>query len=1015
MEMEGRIGKYEIQAELGRGGFGRVYRAYDPSMGRPVAIKVVTSDGEPDLLTRFRAEAGVHGKLHHKNIVTIYEFGEQNGAPYIVMELLEGENLQSVLQTRRNLSLLEKMRIMCQTAEGLYYAHQSGVVHRDVKPANIMLLPSGLIKIMDFGIARLVDGATSRRTSNGDLIGTTLYMSPEQFRGSDADIQSDIFAYGVIYYELLSGVHPFQAAEVSAIIYRIMSVDPLPLREVAPECPEALEVLVHRALAKDRTRRYPGLDDALLDAEPIILELRRDEASSLMKQVATMVADGDFDRAHSKLKLALELDPSNKEARSVRETLQEERNKRLLQQAIEELERDGSSKMSNRRFSDALQAFEAALRMKPLDGRLKGLVDEARARMLGSREAGRLLSEAKREAQGERFEEAKGLALKASESDPGNPEAPALLVHLNDAIARIESARHLKAALDAAERLLNDRLYDQAIEALAGLETDFPGLQQIGELQNRIRTRQIEEHRRERLNRLESGLAAIRELQRSEQLAEALEIVESLLADFRGVAAVENLKASIAEEISARQRLQEMSALIQEARDFLWSRRVTEAIALLDSGRKQFPSDAGIERLLEAATAIDHEEDRQRGVLAILESARALRTQGRLDDALELVKSGIRLHGQDVVLSDLTRVIGLDIEDRRSRERLDHYRRNAEEFLGSGSPAEALALLREARSQFPSEPSLELLLGKAEERYARQSEHEIVTSVVKASSERQRAGDLAGAIEEIGRGLRRLPAARDLLQAAASLRERIQSSEREKQVDRFVTEIKETIEAADWARARSAIASGKRDFPDQVIFDDLAAQVQSKQHEAETEKALAGVREHLKTGNLERAAVGLADLEPLYGSDGLWKAEKRNLERHQIYVAELRKAEGFRNGGKYEDAEFILRHLVESDAPDGRAAALLKATALDRASAHRAIGASRIVWPKDELSADRKLPVFTRVNRNESNPRIPAPRVSTPRPPSETPNSRIRGTCPACRVILPEGALFCDHCGKPVN
>ena len=1013
--MEGRIGKYEIQTELGRGGFGRVYRAYDPSMGRPVAIKVVTSDGDPQLLARFRAEAGVHGKLQHKNIVTIYDYGEQNDAPYIVMELLEGENLQSLLQAKRNLSLLEKLRIMCQVAEGLHYAHQSGVVHRDVKPANIMLLPSGLIKIMDFGIARLMGVDSSRFTrKSGDLIGTPLYMSPEQFHGGDADIQSDVFAYGVIYYELLSGVHPFQAADVSAIIYRIMSVDPLPLGEVAPECPSALEALVQRALAKDRRQRYNSLDDAIFDAEPIMLELRREEAASLMKEVAAMVADGDFDRAPPKLKQVLELDPSNAEARRVRETLQEVRNKRLQQQAMEELEREGSSKMANRQFPDALQAFEAALRMKPEDERVQSLVNAARLRMLGNREASRLLSEAKREAQGEHFAEAKDLAMKALESDEGNPEAPALILHLDDAIARIESAKRLKASLENAERLLTDGRYDQAIEALAGLETEYPGLQQIGELQNRVRTRQIEEHRRERLNRLESGLAAIRELQRSEQLPGAIELADSLLADFRGVAAVENLRASMVEEVSARQRLEEMSALLREARELLWSRRVTEAITLLENARKKIPSDAGIERLLEAAKAIDYEEERQKSVVAILESARAMRTDDRLDDAIELVKSGIRLHGQDVILSDLTRVIGLEIEDRRSSERLKHYRQKAEELLRSGSPADALALLREARSQYPSEPSLELLLGTAEERYARESEHEIVTSVLNVSTERQRSGDLVGAMEEIGRGLRRLPAARELLQAAASLRDRIQSAEREKQVDRFVSEIRDSIEAADWARAKSAIMAGKRDFPDQIVFDDLAAHAQSKQREVETDKALTGVREHLKMGNLEGAAVGLAELQPAYGSHDLWKREKENLERRQIYVAELRKAEDLRKAGKYEDAELILRRLVEGDPPDGKAASLLKVNALDRASV-RIATKSKVIWPEKDGSTDRNLPALTRMNKNESDPGKVTPRSSVPRPSLDTPQSRIRGTCPACRALLPEGARFCDRCGKPVN
>jgi hypothetical protein len=622
------------------------------------------------------------------------------------------------------------------------------------------------------------------------------------------------------------------------------------------------------------------------------------------------------------------------------------------------------------------------------------------------------LSEAKREAQSERLEEAKALALKALESDADNPEAPALVLHLEDSIARIESAKRLSAVLEEAERLLAEKSYDQAIEKLAALETEYPGSQQIGELQNRIRARQTEQQRQERLDRLESELKEIRALHRKGQLGEALNLIALMHEDFRGVAALGNLKASIEEEVSASQRLAEISKLIQESRDLLWEKRLPECIALLESGRKKFSADAGIEHLLDAAKALEHEAERQTSVLAILESARDLRAQGSFDDAIELLKSGIRLHGQDVALSDLSRVIGLETEDRRSIERLDNYCRKAEELLRSGSPSEALALLREARSQYPSEPSLELLLGTAEEKYARQSEHEIVTSVLHASSERQKTGDLAGAMEEIGRGLRRLPAAKDLLQAAASLRDRIQSAERDKQVERFVGEIGNAIEAGDWARARLAIVSGKREFPDQVVFDDLSAQVQSKQHEAETEKAVAGVREYLKTGNLQSAAVALADLQPVYGFDEIWKAEKRNLERRQTYASELRKAEELRKTGKYDDAELILKRLVENDPPDGQALALLKANSLERISSRKA---SRIVWPKNDNWTDGKSPVVTKSKDSESEPGTVTPQVSTPRPESETPKTRIRGMCSVCRVILPQGARFCDRCGRPVG
>src|SRR5579864_1516475 len=285
--MASRIGKYEVLGELGRGAFGRVFHAYDPTMqpGRHVAIKVLAAENNADVLGRFRSEAGTTGSLRHKNIVTVYDYGEHEGLPYLVMEFLEGRNLQEVIKQevsgeRAPLSVLDKVRIMFEVAEGLHYAHQSGVIHRDIKPANIMLLPNGTVKIMDFGIARFTGRDTTRRTRQGDMVGTILYMSPEQVLGRDADQQSDIFAYGVVYYELLSGIHPFQANDAGSVVYRITSVEPTPLGESVPACPPALETIVRRSMAKVREIRFENLEDVLLDTQPLLLGLRQERSAA---------------------------------------------------------------------------------------------------------------------------------------------------------------------------------------------------------------------------------------------------------------------------------------------------------------------------------------------------------------------------------------------------------------------------------------------------------------------------------------------------------------------------------------------------------------------------------------------------------------------------------------------------------------------------------------------------------------------------------------------------------------
>src|ERR1700684_153322 len=262
------IGKYKVKEEIGSGGFGRVYSAHDPGFNRTVAIKVMSAPGDPDLVQRFRTEATTVAKLHHKNIVTVHDSGVQDGAPYLVMEYLKGTNLQDLIR-ENSLTLLEKIEIMSEVANGLQCAHERGITHRDVKPANIMRLAHRSVKIMDFGIARIATDSTHHLTQAGFIIGTLAYMSPEQSAGAPADPQCDIFAYGVTFYELLTGQNPFASPHTGETISRIMSSEPPPVSSYVPGCPEGIDRIVKATLEKNREARYSSLSDVVLDARPI--------------------------------------------------------------------------------------------------------------------------------------------------------------------------------------------------------------------------------------------------------------------------------------------------------------------------------------------------------------------------------------------------------------------------------------------------------------------------------------------------------------------------------------------------------------------------------------------------------------------------------------------------------------------------------------------------------------------------------------------------------------------------
>lgn len=257
------FGKYQVAELIGEGGFGRVFKGMDPDLKRPVAIKTC-SLAEPEMRDRFFKEAEIAAKLHHPNITTVYDFGREGDEPYLVQEYLTGEDLDNLMEQEGAIPLPTKIDYLIQVGEGLGHAHKHGVIHRDVKPANIRILDDGQVRIMDFGIARLVE-ETQRFTQAGMTIGTAGYLSPEQLQGLEVDHRADIFSFGVLAYELVLNQAPFEGESISALFYSIAHDDPAPIREVWPDCPSALALCISRCLEKDPDARYRDFGEVTRD------------------------------------------------------------------------------------------------------------------------------------------------------------------------------------------------------------------------------------------------------------------------------------------------------------------------------------------------------------------------------------------------------------------------------------------------------------------------------------------------------------------------------------------------------------------------------------------------------------------------------------------------------------------------------------------------------------------------------------------------------------------------------
>jgi serine/threonine protein kinase len=264
-----KAGRYEIVGELGRGAMGVVYRAIDPVIGRPVAVKTIrlteeaTGLSRQELLSRFQTEARAAGSLTHPNIVVVYDAGEEDGLFYITMELVEGKSLQAMIDGGQPFSLSRTLRVMEQTCSALQFAHEHNIVHRDIKPANLMLTPDDTVKITDFGTAKILQFGAAQQTSH--VMGTPSYMSPEQVKGRGVDGRSDIFSLGVMLYEMVTAEKPFPGQNITTVIYKIVHENPVPPRQVDPAIHPGISSIIMKALEKEPEQRYQSCKEFLDD------------------------------------------------------------------------------------------------------------------------------------------------------------------------------------------------------------------------------------------------------------------------------------------------------------------------------------------------------------------------------------------------------------------------------------------------------------------------------------------------------------------------------------------------------------------------------------------------------------------------------------------------------------------------------------------------------------------------------------------------------------------------------
>jgi hypothetical protein len=480
-----KIGKYDVTEVIGRGGMGVVYKATDPQIGRFVAIKMITGGfaGDPDLLKRFYREAQSTGSLQSPNIVTVYDLGDQDGNPYLVMEYLEGVSLESIISSRRPLSLSTKLGIMVDVCHGLSYAHQRGVIHRDIKPANVMVSNDGTAKIVDFGIAHIGDKGMTR---TGQIVGSLSFMSPEQIQSKPIDARSDIFSTGVVLYQLITNNLPFEGENTGATLMKIISEPPPPLKNFVSVYPPQLESVILRALAKDREERYPSVDDFAIDLSALREQVKQEEVTQHLHDAHALVAQGELLKARDQLVQVLKIDRQNTTATNLlRELQQRLRGAELLGQ-VQKLRLQAEELFAQEQFESALADLDLALKLDKNNAECQQLREKVAAAHDRAQKLQQALKAAEAAHSQGKLEVAKQAVEAALSVAPNDTHAKALY----RAIARDWDERLRQAQVDNllrdAQKQMHSGKFAEAIEILKQAQGLDPGAPQIRALMDAV-------------------------------------------------------------------------------------------------------------------------------------------------------------------------------------------------------------------------------------------------------------------------------------------------------------------------------------------------------------------------------------------------------------------------------------------------------------------------------------------------------------------------------------------------
>ncbi|HKV24474.1 MAG TPA: protein kinase [Candidatus Acidoferrum sp.] len=735
-----QLGKYEIIAEIGRGAMGAVYKARDPLIDRLVALKTITGgpSAQKNLLDRFYQEARSAGALQHPNIVTIYELGHEKNTPFIAMEFLEGESLDRIIEQKPVLPLSVKLGYIVRVCEALSFAHAHNVIHRDVKPGNVMVTKDGVVKVVDFGIARLTDMSM---TQPNMMIGSRAYMSPQLYKGERADARSDIWAVGVTLYELLAYRRPFIGDSEAELMFHIIYEKPDDLMSLSPECTEGLVPIVEKMLEKKSEDRYQSLEDVLHDLEPIWKAAQQATVSGLLADCKELVQANDLQRAQALLRKALHIDVGNSQAKSMLEKVSVELRRSEIQPRLKELLGRGEELLKAGQLREAKHEAEAALGLDSKHEPAQKLLGEIEAAAARAQQLEQRLKLTKqRLAEGALTEAAAALG-QALEMDDGNPQAQELKRQIDEERNRREKRKKLSEILHRARTLWTELNYDECLAVLSEAMQEFPNEPELKKLQETARTDVSEQSKQRRM-------AEVRKLLGQQNFLEARKTLDVLVKDHPEDTAIKNLQNLALQEEQEQNRQKKLESEITVMRGLLGAGKFKQVVAKGEPLLQEFPQEYELKELINYARGEASQQEQKRK-----EEEREKQIQGflmceRYAEALDTARKAMaEFPKQDAFrkLAKEAEALKKEQDDRdKARNEMQRRVREINSKIGQEKMTDAIDLAQQTMEAMGPDPNVTQLLHSAEDKKKQKDDQEQKVAALQTMVDR---GDHAGATQ----------------------------------------------------------------------------------------------------------------------------------------------------------------------------------------------------------------------------------------------------------------------------